>query len=78
MNFAELTELSLTALPITDDDWGSGRQITAENKFWVAAEEHFSFNPDDSKVAPGWWDHATTEEMIEFALQEILKHEGAA
>ena len=33
---AELTALAAAAHPINDDDWGTQRQIDAENAFWDA------------------------------------------
>jgi len=66
-----LEKLGQAALPVTEDDWGSCRQIDAENDFLAAVQRVL---PEDS------WDDlyvyglkATTEERIAYALQLVKK-----
>jgi len=55
------------AVPLDDDEWGSGRQVDAENLF--CSELRDVLNDDK------WWDFeryalkATTEEMINYGLK---------
>lgn len=62
----ELRELATDARPTSDDEWGSDRQITAENKFCAALERY---------LKPAGWEHfedyalkATTDEMLDCGL----------
>lgn len=61
-----LREMAKDARPVSDSEWGSDRQITAENKFCAALERY---------LKPAGWDHfedyalkATTEEMLDCGL----------
>lgn len=63
------------ARPVDEDDWGSERQVAAENKFNIAAENLMT--PMQAK----WWEifgeHATSEERIDEALA-ILEGRSAS
>lgn len=66
-----LRELALDARPISDPEWGSDRQIKAENKFCAALERY---------LTPGAWDKfedyalkATTEEMLDCGLMHAAR-----
>jgi hypothetical protein len=61
-----LREMAKAARPVSDSEWGSDRQITAENKFCAALERY---------LKPAGWEHfedyalkATTEEMLDCGL----------
>ncbi len=61
-----LRKLAKVARPLNDDEWGSERQMNAENRFCAALERY---------LKPAAWDHftdyalkATTEEMMDCGL----------
>ena len=60
-----IEQLAVNAIPIDDHDWGSDRQVNAENDFFHAVGEYLtaSFYEDNLK--------ATTEEIIFNALLEL-------
>lgn len=71
MTELELFQLAQAARPITDDDWGSDRQIEAENAF---------FDYVKTQLPVPLWDEleayclkATTDEMVDEALR-LLGH----
>ena len=66
MTIEELRTLSKAALPLNDDEWGSERQIDAENAVTAALQQY---------IKPEEWDNfedyalkATTEEMVEYGM----------
>ena len=63
---AKLINLGMKALPIDDDEWGSHRQITAENKFHEYAKK---YGVKYSQKLSDYLLKATTEEAVE----EVLK-----
>lgn len=62
-----LEEMAEKARPETDDDWGTGRQIAAENAFFEAVAQfiHYPALQDDLDE---YCHKATTNEMIDYAL----------
>ena len=70
MNADKLRLLSRCARPIGDDDWGSNRQIDAENAWVEFAHRHMT------TAAREDWDEyalkATSEEAIDYGLR-VLK-----
>ena len=64
-----IINLAEAALPINDDDLGSERQVQAENAFWDAVQPWVQ--SDDPCFA-----HATTEEAINYALEQVLHQEA--
>ncbi len=62
----ELTEKAAAARPINYEDWGSERQIQAENLFFKLIETVLT--PDEMEELEGYCLKATTEDMIEKAM----------
>jgi len=62
-----ILELANSAHPINDDDWGTERQIDAQNAFFNAAEE-MGLDMDDFEE---YAHKATAEEMIGEALRRL-------
>jgi hypothetical protein len=73
-NYNTLLMLAEQAKCKTDDDWGSERQINAENRFFKAAmqrfPDHFADTNDDWQEAIH---KATSDEIIEEAMRRIAK-----
>ncbi|WP_262267079.1 hypothetical protein [Microvirga yunnanensis] len=73
-NYNTLLMLAEAAKCKTDDDWGSERQIDAENRFFKAAlqrfPDHFADTNDDWQEAIH---KATSDEIIEEAMSRIVK-----
>jgi len=72
----ELETLAETGRPLDDDDYGSERQVDAENLFWFKL--HDVFGDGFGEVGLGedfdrWCLKATTEEMLDEALKLIDK-----
>ena len=44
MNMTYLEQLAAVARPINDDDYGSDRQVDAENDFFDALDQHLAGN----------------------------------
>ena len=66
---ADLLELAQAALPTDESDWGSDRQIDAENAFGDAVERILGTG---SAAFRDWEQYAlkaTTEEMVAEALR---------
>jgi hypothetical protein len=61
--------LADSARPIDDDDWGSDRQVTAQNKFFIVIESLMS--AEDFSDLETWCLKATTDEMIDEALRRV-------
>ena len=53
--------LAVAAIPTDDADWGSDRQVGAENIFYAAVENLVDFEHP-------FFDKATTEEAVAFTL----------
>ena len=69
---AELSSLAASARPIDDDDYGSGRQIEAQNAFFVFVEKQM--HPMAFEEFEAWCLKATPDEMIDEAIR-LLKEE---
>jgi hypothetical protein len=61
--------LAVLAAPVNDDEWGSERQVAAENEFFEAVEKAVS--ADVFEKLEVWCLKATTAEMIEAGLKAI-------
>lgn len=66
---AEWAALAADAKPSHPDDWGSERQIAAENKFWDAMTEH-GYCLDEFETMK-----ASTEEMLDIAMKRIANQD---
>jgi len=64
---AEIVELARAARPIDDADWGSERQIEAENVFMAAVEARLPIRK--LSALHDYALKATTEEWIDEALR---------
>lgn len=62
------------ARPITDAEWGSMRQTEAQNTFFNFAEQWFPLQFRDGGKFSNYALKATTEEMLDYALEIIRKH----
>lgn len=65
---AHLESLAAAARPIDDAEWGSERQIEAQNAFFIACEDVFPADFADDSEFSAWVMKATTDEMIDCAL----------
>lgn len=72
MDTVNFDELAAAARPIDDADWGSDRQINAQNAFFDAIEARYPnlFDNDFGSFAI----KATTKELIDEALK-LVKQE---
>lgn len=67
--FIKLEEMAIAARPINESDWGSDRQIEAQNAFFEFVEEHF---PEImSNEFEAFCLKATSEEMINEAIANV-------
>lgn len=66
---ARFEALAQAARPTNDDDWGSERQIAAENKFFRAVKA--TLRPADFYALEAYCDKATTDEMIDEAMRLV-------
>jgi hypothetical protein len=69
MTYAEIEKLAVAAKPLNDDEWGSERQIGAQNAFFDAIQEMVSKEVFDG--LEGYCLKATVDEMIEAGLQAV-------
>jgi hypothetical protein len=71
MTLADFKALAQPAYPLSDDDWGSERQIDAENAFFERMERELPqlFTQEFEY----WMLKATTEERLDEALARIAK-----
>lgn len=71
MQLAELEEMARIARPIDDDEWGSERQIEAENDFFDACEDALPevFDRESDTDFNRFCLKATSNEMIDEALK---------
>jgi len=67
--------LATAARPVNDNDWGSDRQIAAENKFFRAVKA--TLTPAEFYELEGYCLKATTDEMIDEALRLVRAKFGA-
>jgi hypothetical protein len=67
MTYAEIEKLAVAAKPLNDDEWGSERQIGAQNAFFDAVQEMVSKGVFDG--LQGYCLKATVDEMIEAGLE---------
>lgn len=67
----DLEVLAGSARPLNDQDWGSERQIEAENAFFTACEEAYPHLFHEGSEFSEWALKATSEEMIDHALTLI-------
>lgn len=63
----ELLRLASAAKPINDEEWGSDRQINAENEFFALAVKHLSAK--DAVALEDYCLKGTIEENIAYALE---------
>ena len=68
MEMKDLIRLADVAKPINHEDWGSERQVTAENRFF---EVVFEYGLDHDEEFCTYAALATTEERIEEALKRV-------
>lgn len=68
-----IKDLAQAALPINDDDWGSARQIEAQNAFFdaIKAELYRRGEIEKWSALETWCLKASTHEMVEKALQVL-------
>lgn len=78
--FDALQTLAATARPMDDDDYGSERQVDAENVFWNACAQAVGAPYGDEWDGSGlgddfdtWCLKATTDEMLDEAIAELKK-----
>jgi hypothetical protein len=64
-----LIQLARTARPINDADWGSARQVAAENQFFASIKPLISASDWDELETFAL--RATTDERIDFALRLV-------
>lgn len=69
-----INELAKDARPINDNDWGSERQIRAENEFFAEVENRVT-RAQFAKL-DAYCLKATTEERIDAALVLIAANEA--
>ena len=62
-----IKRLAKLARPANDTDWGSERQITAENDFYIEVEKHLT--PDQMQEFEAFSLKATADERITEALK---------
>ncbi len=66
---AALNTLADAARPVDDDDWGSERQIQAQNAFFVRVEELLP--RDQMADLEAYCLKATTDEMVDEAMRVV-------
>ena len=66
--------LGLIAVPLNEDDWGSMRQVDAENKFFEMFELMVTRACFDAVEEYGL--KATTEERVIYAIQNLYEYFG--
>jgi hypothetical protein len=71
---ATLVELGAAARPINDVDWGSDRQITAQNRFFDRVYQCLTETGEAAKIAQldAYCHKATTNEMIDEGMRLVL------
>jgi hypothetical protein len=68
----DFVKLAKDALPINDDDWGSDRQIDAENLFFNEVEK--VLDAETFAAFENYCLKATTDERVEEALRLLESH----
>jgi len=66
----EILETALAAIPLNDDEYGSERQIEAQNAFAILVESLVSADVFDDIET--YWLKATVEEAIEYCLRKVF------
>lgn len=64
-----MEQLAAEARSIDDDDWGSERQVDAENRFFDECRRHRPATFDDAGDFADWCLKATTDERIDEAMR---------
>lgn len=71
MPFLALSALAEAAISIDEDDWGSPRQVEAQNKFFAEVEKIVS--KEDFELLEQFCLKATDAEMVCAAINLLLK-----
>lgn len=72
VTLAYMTDYADDAMPRSDNDWGTPRQIDAENRFYALAKQ--AIDPEQWIEFQQWALKATAEERIERACELAVKH----
>lgn len=75
MNRAEFEKLVAQARPI-DDDWGSERQVSAENAVYAEIDK-LGLTEAELEKFEIWASKATTDEIMDEALRIFARHAGS-
>lgn len=73
MTYSDMIDLANAARPTDDDDWGSERQIAAQNAFFIAVENEVS--EADFSSLEDYCMKATVDEMVDEALRILIDGE---
>ncbi len=68
-NMQGVEALAAKARPTSDDDWGSDRQVEAQNTFFAAVKCILS--DEDFEDLEEWCLKATSDEMVDEALRRV-------
>lgn len=68
INIDALMVLAADALPRSAEEWGSDRQIDAENDFFTSAERVIGVDFEECSFFHNWMMRATVEESIRFII----------
>lgn len=71
MTYSDMIDLAKAARPLDDDDWGSERQIHAQNAFFTEVEKRLSAT--DFAALEDYCMKATVDEMVDEALRLMTK-----
>lgn len=69
MSLSEIENLITQARPVSDEDWGSERQINLENKVWAHLDTILSEKQRDA--FSNYCSKATTDEALDAALRVV-------
>lgn len=72
----DLKKLAVDALPVDDKDYGSNRQVTAENLFFEKCREVFPADFEEGGKFSNFCLKATPEEMIGEAVKILARRLG--
>jgi hypothetical protein len=67
---SKLIKMAADAIPHDDNEWGSDRQVEAENTFCAAAK--MVIPESEHAELTNWAEHATTEEIVTEYLRAAL------
>lgn len=72
----ELEALATKARPINEDDWGTERQVEAENEFFDVCRklDPATFDTDGGSDFAEFCLKATTGEMLDEAMKLVRRH----